>query len=249
LVTLDRDSVARMLAGETPGPGAILAHVATTGHGRAWADQWPSPSALLVEVGGNYLLAGAPEAVEPAALRPLVTGFLAAPEQFAPVVAEAFPDRTVWDRIIHRLPAGQDAPPPGPASGVRALNAADTDAVAGLSPELAWVAKTWGGPAGLASRAHAYGAFVDGRLVAVAGTFFLGARHEDAVVATEPRWRWRGLATACARAWCAGVVARGRTPTWTTSPDNLGSRRIAERLGLELVRRDVLHVVNVDVPG
>lgn len=65
---------------------------------------------------------------------------------------------------------------------------------------------------------------------------------------TEPEWCGRGLTTACARAWSAGVVARGRTPTWTTSPDNPGSWRIAERLGFELVRRDVLHVIGVDLP-
>ncbi|MEH1124055.1 GNAT family N-acetyltransferase [Micromonospora sp. CPCC 206061] len=246
-VTLEGGSIAAWLAEEAPGPGAILGHVVATGHGRAWADRWPSPSALLVEVGGNYLLAGTPAAVDPAALRPLVTGFLAASKMFAPVVAEAFPDRMVWDRLIYRLPAGHSGPPSGPLPGVRALSAADAEAVAGLSEEVAWVVKTWGGPAGLASYAHAHGAFVDGRLVAVVGTFFLGVRHEDAVVATEPQWRGRGLATACARAWCAGVVARGRTPTWTTSPDNHGSWRIAERLGLELVRRDVLHVIGVDV--
>jgi len=77
---------------------------------------------------------------------------------------------------------------------------------------------------------------------------FQGARHEDAGVVTEPEWRGRGLATACARAWCAAVVARGRAPTRTTSPDNVGSWRIAERLGFELVRRDVLRVIGVEVP-
>lgn len=103
-------------------------------------------------------------------------------------------------------------------------------------------------PAGLARRGRAYGAFAGGRLVALVCTFFQGARHEDAGVVTEPEWRGRGLATACARAWCAAVVARGRAPTWTTSPDNVGSWRIAERLGFELVRRDVLRVIGVEVP-
>ena len=249
LVRLDGGSAKDLLAGEGPGPGAILGHVAGTGHGRAWVDRWPHPSAVLAEVAGNYLLAGSPSAVDPVALRPLVTGFLAAPEAFAPVVADAFPDRVAWDRVVYRLPAGPGIPPPRVPAEMRALASADADAIAGLGPELGWVAKTWGGPAGLAGGGHAYGTFVDGRLVAAAGTFFLGHRYEDAFAVTEPRWRGRGLATACARAWCAGVVARGRTPTWTTSPDNHGSHRIAERLGMVLVRRDVLHVIGVDPPA
>lgn len=248
MVTLDAAPIAEWLAEETPGPDVILGHALAAGHGRAWADRWPHPSALLVEVAGNYLLKGVPEAVDPAALRPLVTGFLAAPEAFEPVLAWAFPERARWERVIYRLPSGRGTPTWEPSDDVRALTAADADAVAGLSSEVEWISKSWGGPAGLAGHAHAYGAFADGQLVAVVATFFQGVRHEDAGVVTEPAWRGRGLATACAEAWCAAVVARGRIPTWTTSPDNLGSRRIAERLGFALVRRDVLHVIGVDVP-
>lgn len=247
MIAPDAESVATALAGETPGPDAILGHVVATGYGRAWADRWPRPSALLAEVSGNYLLTGEPAAVDPAALRPLVTGFLAAPEAFEQVVAEAFPDRVVWDRVIYRLPPGRDVPAADHPK-VRALTPADAEAVAGLSDEIGWVSKTWGGPIGFARYGHAYGAFVDHRLVAVVGTFFQGARHEDAVVATEPKFRRKGLANACARAWAADVVRRGRIPSWTTSPDNDGSWRIARGLGFELVRRDVLHVIGVDVP-
>jgi hypothetical protein len=64
-------------------------------------------------------------------------------------------------------------------------------------------------------------------------TFFCGARHADAGVATEPELRGRGLATASTRAWCAGTVAYGLVPTWTTSTDNVASQRLAERLGLD----------------
>jgi hypothetical protein len=79
-----------------------------------------------------------------------VTRFLAAPEAVGPVAAEAFPDRVVGDRVIYRLPAGRGALPSGPPAEVRALTAADTEAVAGLSSEIGWIAKTWGGSAGLA---------------------------------------------------------------------------------------------------
>lgn len=247
MVTPDAGSVSTMLAGETPGPETLLGHVVGTGYGRAWVDRWPGPSALLAEVSGNYLLTGAPTAVAPEALRPLVTGFLAAPRAFAPVVTEAFPDRVVWDRVIYRLPPGGRAPVPDHPA-VRALTPADAGAIAALSEGVGWISKSWGGPIGLARYGHAYGAFVDGQLVAVVGTFFQGVRHEDAFVATEPEFRRQGLATACARAWCADVVRRGRIPSWSTSPDNAGSWRIAERLGFELVRRDVLYVIGVDVP-
>ncbi|HLS39861.1 MAG TPA: GNAT family N-acetyltransferase [Ornithinicoccus sp.] len=100
----------------------------------------------------------------------------------------------------------------------------------------------------MAAHGSAVGAFVGGRLASVVCTFFQGVRHEDAGTVTEPEHRGRGLATACAWAWCQAVLARGRVPSWTTSPDNLGSLRIPERLGFELVRRDVLHVVGVEVP-
>ena len=110
------------------------------------------------------------------------------------------------------------------------------------------MAKTWGGPAGLAASGHAYGAFDGDRLAAVTCTFFRGLRHDDAGVVTEPELRGRGLGTASALAWCAGILAQGRVPTWTTSVDNAPSRGIAERLGFELVRRDVLHVIGIEVP-
>jgi RimJ/RimL family protein N-acetyltransferase len=122
-------------------------------------------------------------------------------------------------------------------------------AVARLSDEIGWVAKTWGGPAGLAASGHAYGAFAGGRLAAVTCSFFQGARYADAGVVTEPERRGQGLGVASARAWCAGTVAHRRVPTWTTSTDNSASRRIAERLGFALVRRDVLHVIGVAIPS
>jgi RimJ/RimL family protein N-acetyltransferase len=154
----------------------------------------------------------------------------------------------VWDRVVYRLPPDRALARPAVEAEVRALTPDDADAVAGLGDEIAWISKTWGGPAGMAAHGNAVGAFVDGRLASVVCTFFQGIRHEDAGVVTEPEHRGRGLATACASAWCEAVRARGRVPSWTTSPDNLGSLRIPEWLGFELVRRDALHVVGVEVP-
>ncbi len=174
-------------------------------------------------------------------------GFLAAPVGFDAVLDKAFPDRVRWERVVYRFPATAAAPATPPGT-VRRLHTEDTPALERLGEEVRWIAKTWGGPAGLAASGHAYGAFEGDRLAAVTCTFFRGLRHDDAGVVTEPELRGRGLGTASALAWCAAVVAEGRTPTWTTSDDNAPSRGIAERLGFELVRRDVLHVIGIEVP-
>jgi predicted GNAT family acetyltransferase len=117
-----------------------------------------------------------------------------------------------------------------------------------LSPQSFWIAKTWGGPAGLAASGAAWGAFVDGRLVSVACTFFMGERYEEIGVVTEPEHRGQGLSVACTRALCLAIFARGRRPSWTTSPDNTASVRVAEKLGFRLDRHDWLYVAGIPVP-
>lgn len=104
LAATEVPALAGWLDVERPGPDAILTHVAGTGHGRAWADRWSEPLAVLVETGGNFLLAGEPAAVAPEALHPLIHGFLAADPRFDSVLEQAFPGRTRWDRVVYRLP-------------------------------------------------------------------------------------------------------------------------------------------------
>lgn len=65
---------------------------------------------------------------------------------------------------------------------------------------------------------------------------------------TEPEFRGLGLSVACAGALCEEIRARGRIPSWTTSPDNLASKRVAEKLGFTWQRNDYLYVVGIDVP-
>jgi predicted GNAT family acetyltransferase len=84
--------------------------------------------------------------------------------------------------------------------------------------------------------------------VAVAAAFFVGREYEDIGVVTDPGHRGRGLSSSCAAALVADVRARGHRPTWTTSPDNTGSRAVADRLGFVHVRDDVLYAVGVPVP-
>jgi predicted GNAT family acetyltransferase len=84
---------------------------------------------------------------------------------------------------------------------------------------------------------------VDGRLVAVACSFFVGERFEDIGVVTESTHRGLGLSTACAAALCGDIRSRGRRPSWTTSTDNRPSLRVADKLGFVVQRHDRLLLV------
>jgi|SRR5579859_1030951 len=230
-------SLAGWFTPERPGP-LVGAHVLRTGLGSFWVDCLPAPRAMLVEAAGNYSLAGAASALGPGDLPPL-EGFIEAPPAFVPVLRAAVPALAPWERVIFELPG---APAAAPADApLRRLGPADAPALDGLSDECHWVSNTWGGPAGLAASGHAWGAFAAGRLVSVAGTFFLGEVYEDVAVATEPGWRGRGLSPACAAALCADICARGRRPCWSTSADNPASQRVAQKLGFVLHRHDLLY--------
>jgi RimJ/RimL family protein N-acetyltransferase len=231
---------------ERPGP-LIGSHVIHTGHGRCLVDRWPAPQAVLVETAGNYSLLGDARALSPADLPPHLKGFVETSEAFVPLLEVAFPDVVTWPRIVFARP---DAPHP-PTAGddrVRRLEPADIPHLEGLGPESAWISKTWGGPQGLAASGCGWGAFVGGQVASVACTFFLGETYEDIGVVTGPEFQGRGLSTACARALCHDIQARGHQPSWTTSLDNAASMRVAEKLGFVFQRYDRLYVVGVPVP-
>jgi predicted GNAT family acetyltransferase len=76
----------------------------------------------------------------------------------------------------------------------------------------------------------------------------VGAVYEDVGVATEPGFRGLGLSSACAAAVCRDVRRRGRLPSWTTSPDNTASLRVAAKLGFRHRRHDRLLVADVPIP-
>ncbi|MGQ0778317.1 MAG: GNAT family N-acetyltransferase [Pseudonocardiales bacterium] len=229
---------------ERPGP-LVWSHIVRTGHGRCLVDRWPNPRTVLAEVGGNISLRGDPDHLSDP--DELIAGFVDAPESFLAVLRDLDPDLHIWDRLVFELP-GVVRRPPQPAAAVRRLTAADTDALAGLAEVSRWIAKTLGGPTGLASSELAWGAFDEGRLVSVAVPFYLGEQYEDLGVVTEQAFRRRGLSTACAAAVVTDALARGRRATWATTPDNHGSLGVAARLGFRLVREDVLYLVRIPVP-
>jgi RimJ/RimL family protein N-acetyltransferase len=221
--------------------------VLQTRYGACLVDRWPGPRAALVESAGNYVLVGDPDTLAPDELRPRLVGVVDAGEHFQPLLRAAFPTMTMWERVILEL-AATPAVVVAANATVHRLSPSDAYQVWGLSPEVAWISGTWGGPAALAASDAAWGALVDGRLVAVACSFFFGEHYEDIGVITEREYRGQGLSTACAAALCADIQARGRRPSWSTSPDNAASRRVAEKLGFRVNRHDRLTVVGRAVP-
>jgi RimJ/RimL family protein N-acetyltransferase len=247
MIALDRRQTATLrgwFLPERPGPLAGM-HVIQTGHGQCWVDRWPQPRAVLVQTGQNYALLGDPDALAPDDLRPHVVGFVDAKEHFLPLLRETFDDMVDWGRVVYSL---QIEPRYTLPRGfvIRRLRPDDAHHLEGLSPTTNWVHKTWYNAA--AASGHFWGAFSGEGLISVACTFFLGERYEDVGVATEPEFRGLGLSAACAAKLCEDVRARGRIPSWTTSPENAASVRVAEKLGFTFVRNDHLYVIGIDVP-
>jgi RimJ/RimL family protein N-acetyltransferase len=199
-----------------------------------------------------------------------------APDDFIPLLKAAIPGIQTWDRIIlvqqasgilpstsavqTRDPYLSELPKeenpdrlsvvgrPQSDFHLRRLSISDAHHLWGLSPEVDWISKTWGGPPGLATSGCAWGAFVEGKLASVACTFFYGETYEDIGIVTEPEYRGLGLSEACAGLLCADIRERGRRPSWTTSPDNTASLRVAEKLGFVPQRSDRLFVAGVSIP-
>jgi RimJ/RimL family protein N-acetyltransferase len=236
---------ARFLRDEGTSP--IGQHVINTGNGACFADRWPQPRAVLAYTAENYSLVGDPDALRRDDLRGRVAGFVDAPSDFEPLLRNAFPGLAVWKRLIYYLP-GEPGLMVRAGYVVRRLVSTDAHHIWGLTAESAWISKTWGGPSGLALSGYGWGAFADGRLVSVACSFFVGELLEELGVVTELGFRGLGLGVACAGALCQDVRARGRKPSWSTSPDNTASVRVAEKLGFSLERRGRLYVVGVPVP-
>jgi RimJ/RimL family protein N-acetyltransferase len=245
VLTVATDQLARLrpvFAPERPGP-MIFEHVARTGHGQVRVDRWPDPRVVVAALPGNLALRGAPDRLPPDALDG-AAGFVEAPPDWLPALRAVDPATGVWDRRVAVLPARAVVPAPD----VRLLTPADAPAFAALDADSAWIAETWGGPAGLLAAGVARGVLVEGRVAALAVPFYVGGSHEDIGVVTEPAYRRRGLSTACAAALVADIRARGRVPTWTTSPDNTGSLAVAARLGFVHERDDVLYALRTSVP-
>lgn len=240
----ERESI-RPLLPDRPGP-LIGLHVLNTGNGACYVDRWPEHRALVCQVHDNFSFQGQQEALEPSDLELRVQGMVEASDDFLPLLEQSCEEVAEWPRVIseHRC----EAPTFSVDAEVRPLRANDAWALFGLAIDTYWLANPWSGKAGLAASELAWGAFVDGELASVAAPFFVGDHYEDIAVVTEKKFRGRGLNPACAAEVVRDIHRRGRIPSWSTSPDNIPSLRVAEKLGFEKVREDRLLVVDIPVP-
>src|SRR5262245_13264769 len=143
---------------DQPGPLVEL-HVINTGNGAFYVDRWPNPRATLANTAGNYALAGDPSILAHDDLKPWISGFVAAPQRFVPLLEATFPGLIFWNRIILELRGSAKFSVPAEAL-IRPIEPVDSSYLQGLSPESNWIGKTLGGPAGLAASGLAWGAFV-----------------------------------------------------------------------------------------
>lgn len=231
---------------DRPGPLAGQ-HVVRTGLGRCLVDRWPNPRAAIARTGYDIQLAGDADRIDEDALRDLTpVGFIDAGARYRHLLARVFPDAVAWPRVIATLEAAP--PPPSVPASIRRLDPKDADALADLEDDIDWICDSLGGPVRAAESQLAFGAFVGADLASVAVPYHLGERFEDIGVVTDSRFRGRGLSPACAAHVAADVRARGRTPSWSTSPDNLASLAVAKKLGARKDRDDVLWVTGTEPP-
>ena len=226
----EREALRHLFLPDRPGPLTGL-HAIQTGLGRVHVDRWPDPGAAVAQAGEDVQLAGDAGALDAEDLRSLglVRAMIDAPAPFVPRLESAFPGLWRWPRVVSKLEAATVAPPEG--MEVRRLQWNDARAIGGLHPYLAWISNTWEGPEGLAGSGFAFGAFTQGRLVSVATPFHMGERFEDIGVVTEAGFRRRGLVSACLARVVADMAERGRSPSWSTTPDNAGSLAVAAKFG------------------
>ncbi|CAM5500024.1 hypothetical protein SXANM310S_03586 [Streptomyces xanthochromogenes] len=221
------------------GQTALVEHVMATRRGHLWADRGDRPRAIAVGCGGYLLLSGDPEALGPSAMAPLAGQYVLAPSRFLPALSSGLERVTPWERMVYVRRAQPLSPRPPRGVTVRRLVDTDARAVALLGSDAAWIHASWGGATGISGSGHAWGAFLKGRLLAVACTYFLGSRYEDVAVVTAPDHRREQLALSCVVALCADVEARGRKASWTCSRHNRASRLLAWNAGFRLEREYV----------
>ncbi len=173
-------------------------------------------------------------------------GFIQCPEDFLPGLRRVAPGLAIWPRVrfVLRGPL-REVPSPRNAQ-IRRVNLGDAPALEQI--EQSWVWKYWEDAEDFCRTATAYVAEVAAIAVSVVSIFVEYENHADLAVATHPSFRRKGLATAAAHALCTDIVAQGKIPVWSTSPDNIASSVIPRKLGFVEIPAHPMYVMNQEIP-
>jgi RimJ/RimL family protein N-acetyltransferase len=207
---------------------------------RVFVDDVAAPrTALICPDCGFFLALGAPSAGFVDALVPeLARDSVDRPNEASLIVASTPAWEAALDGVLrtkerrneyHYEPRGTSAPR---LSGGLRLEPIDEGIARqfgfGIDP---WVIRTWGGPAGFVARSFGLAVMAGDELAAICAACALGGGEAEIEIATDPRYRRRGLAVAAGEAFIAECSRRGLVPAWTCASRNEPSVRSAARLG------------------
>ena len=239
IVRLDAPGRLALAAALGESPATIMScHRLRRGLATAWA--LGDPAAPVAAIVQGTLLPADPHAhgEDPAAIRELlrvVPGWscVNAPEAVAAPLARLV-ERDAGSPCdggpeIYSLQTTPADLPPHPVA--RRLHPDHLPLLLAATGPLGMAGWRFGSAAALLEEGIAAGIVVDGDLLAVAFTSALGTTHAEVGIVTRGDARGRGYATASAAIVCAALHASGILPVWSTSPDNLPSRRVAAHLG------------------
>jgi GNAT superfamily N-acetyltransferase len=76
----------------------------------------------------------------------------------------------------------------------------------------------------------------DGRIASASFAAYVDGEEVDVGIETDPAWRGRGLAERVCRRMIENCLERGLRPVWGCRKDNIGSRRLARKLGFSEIQ-------------
>jgi RimJ/RimL family protein N-acetyltransferase len=134
------------------------------------------------------------------------------------------------------------APPAPPVAGIRllpidrALLASTALAnVEHIRAEIGWM---WPSEERFYEQGFGWAAAVENQVVCWCTAEYLSADRCGVGITTVPEFERRGIATATAGQFLREALRRGQTPYWECRSDNIGSIRVAEKLGFVLLAEE-----------
>lgn len=120
---------------------------------------------------------------------------------------------------------------------VRLLDPAEAGKLVQAFPTEDWLWDFFSTPQQLLTQGQAVTAVIDGEIASVATTLAFTEKYCELGVATRPEYQGRGLALECAKTLSKIQFDEfSRLPCWRTHTGNIGSWKIAQRLGLKEIQ-------------